>query len=125
MSDEQLAKQIKEYQDLGKENPNVDVNMLMMNALTTENKKFENRKSYKWPYIIALGLPPLGLIFSIKYYFFSDDEEDKRAGNICVLLTVLSVVLLLVMGKIMFSTAGVTPQQIEQINPAQVRQELQ
>lgn len=125
MSDEQLQKQISDYQQLGKENPNVDVNLLMMNALANENKLASAPgKSYKWAYTVALGLPPLGLLFALKYYF-GDDERDKQAAKICVLLTVVSVILIIVFSKMLFSTAGVNVQQLQQINPQQVQQELQ
>ena len=124
MSDEQLEKQIKDYQDLAKQNPGVNVNMLMMNALASEAVKVKNTKSRKWPYLISLGAPPFGLFFALKYYF-SGDEDDKTAANICVLLTIVSFLLLYVFSKMLFSSAGVTPQQIEQITPQEIHDTLQ
>ena len=121
MSDKNLEKQIETFRELGKENPNVDVNMLMMNALRNETGKNSSTKSYKWPYTISLGLPPLGLIYAVKYYF-SDDENDKRAAKICLLLTVISVIIFFALGKMIFSSSGTSLQQIEQIKPQDIQQ---
>ena len=124
MSEEDLSKKIETYQRLGQENPNVDVNLLMVNALQAENQKHAANKSYKWPYLISLGLPPLGLIFALKYYFGSD-EDEKQPALICVLLTIFSLVLLFAFGKILFSGSGASVQQIEQIKPQDIQQILQ
>jgi len=122
MSEDNLQKQIDIYQEVARENPGVDVNVLMQNALDVESKKFgTGKKSYKWAYTVALGLPPFGLVYTVKYYINGDDE-DKRAGKICALLTVVSVLLIIAMGKLFFSSAGITTQQLQQINPSQVQQ---
>jgi hypothetical protein len=121
MSDKDLENQIKTFSELGKENPNVDVNMLMMNALQNENAKKTSSKSYRWPYLISIGLPPFGLLFAAKYYW-NGDEEDKHAANICVILTILSIVVVYIFGKMMFSTSGTSLEQIQQIKPQDIQQ---
>lgn len=124
MSDENLEKELKTYQEIAKENPNVDVNMLMMNALQTENSKLGSGKSYKWPYMIAISLPPIGLLFALKYYY-SDDEQDKTAAKLCVLLTVVSVIMFFALGKSLFSSSGASMKQIEQITPQDIHEAVQ
>jgi len=121
MSDKDLEKKIETYQELGKENPNVDVSMLMMNALQNESSSKSSSKSFRWPYLISIGLPPFGLIFAIKYYF-SDDENDKQAAKICLLLTIISVIVVYISTKIIFSSSGTNLQQIEQIKPQDIYQ---
>jgi hypothetical protein len=121
MSEQDLEKNIETYKEVARENPGVDVNLLMVNALETESKKHTAGKSYKWAYVVALGLPPFGLIYTVKYYI-NGDEEDKYAGKVCALLTVVSILLVLALGKVFFSSAGVSPTQIEQIKPADIQQ---
>jgi len=122
MSDAELEKQVSEYQSLAKENPEVNVSLLMMNALENANKK--ETHSHRWGYWVAIGLPPLGLLFAVKYWM-SGEDNDKQAARICVLLTVIGVIMLFAFGKLFFSSAGVTPQQIEQIKPNDALQLLQ
>ena len=124
MGDKELEKKIADYQQLAKENPNVDVSLLMMNALKSEDDKLVQRKSRKWPYIIALSVPPIGLLFAAKYYL-SGDEDDRSAANMCVILTVVSIVAFLLFGKILISSSGTTPQQIEQITPKDIHDTFQ
>ena len=124
MGDEDLAKKLETYQELAKENPGVDVNLLMMNALETSNKQAAEHKSHRWGYLISIGLPPLGLFLAVKYWMDGDDDS-KQAAKICVLLTVVGIIMLFVFGKALFSTAGVTPQQIEQIKPSDIQQAIQ
>lgn len=124
MSDQELSKKFETYQQLAKENPNVDINLLMSSALANEDAKAKTGKSYRWPYLIALGVPPLGLVFAVKYYL-SGEEDDKNAANICVALTVISLLLFFALGKIMFSSSGTSLQQVEQIKPSDAIQLLQ
>ncbi len=121
MSDKNLEKKIETYSELGKENPNVDVSMLMMNALQNEGRKGGSSKSYRTAYLVSIGLPPFGLIYALKYYF-SDDENDKQAALICVLLTVISIIVFFALSKLIFSSSGTSFQQIEQISPKDIQQ---
>lgn len=121
MSDKDLEKKIETYSELGKENPNVDVSMLMMNALQSEDHNKANPKSYKMAYIISLGLPPFGLLYAVKYYF-SDDESDKQAAKICILLTIISVIVFFAFSKLLFSSSGTSLEQIKQIKPQDIQQ---
>ena len=114
MSDKELEKRLETYQQLAKENPNVDVNMLMASALAQESQKIHSAKSYKWPYLIALGVPPLGLLFALKYYL-SGDEDDRTAANICVLLTIVAVLIFYAFSKALLSGSGASLEQIQQI----------
>ena len=119
MGDEELTKKIDTYQQLAKENPNVDVNMLMASALIQESQKTRANKSRKWPYLISLGLPPFGLLFALKYYL-SGDEDDRTAANICVVLTILSVIVFYLFSKALFSGSGASLEQIQQIKPSDI-----
>ena len=121
MSDKDLEQKIETYSELGKENPNVDVNLLMMNALQNERGNKASFKSYRMAYIISLGLPPFGLLYAVKYYF-SDDENDKQAAKICILLTIISVIVFFAFSKLIFSNSGISLQQIQQIKPQDIQQ---
>ncbi len=116
-----MEDKIKTFRELSKENPNVNVNLLMMNALETESEKKTSARSYKWPYLISVGIPPFGLIYVFKYYF-SDDENDQRAAKICLLLTIISVIAFFAFSKALFSGSDTSVQQIEQIKLQDIQQ---
>lgn len=120
MSEKDLQKKIELYGELAKENPNVDAGLLMMSALQNEDSRLSQSKSRKWAYIISMSLPPFGLLFALKYYF--GEDEDRQAAFICVLLTVVSVIAFFIFSKILFSSSGADLGQIQQINPADIRQ---
>lgn len=121
MSDQELEQKVKEYADLKKENPDIDVNTLMLSALEAEHRKFENRKSYKWPYIISVSLPPIGAIYAIKY-FLSGEEQDKNAAYICLALTAVSILFVVFLSYNFTSSSGVDVRQIQQITPADIHE---
>lgn len=116
-----MEQKIETYRELGKENPNVDVSMLMMNALQNESGNKASSKSYRMAYLISLGLPPFGLLYAVKYYF-GDDENDKQAAKICILLTIISVIVFFAFSKLIFSSSGTSLQQIQQIKPQDIYQ---
>ena len=124
MQEKKLEKQIEQFQELAKENKNIDIGALMLNALEHRNQNLVSAKWKRWAYIISISLPPLGLLFAAKYYFSSEDDA-KQVANICVLLTVVSVLLFVLLGKIIFSSAGVSLDQIQQIKPQDMQQLLQ
>jgi hypothetical protein len=117
--DKKIEEQIKTYADLGKENPNIDVASLMLNALQTPNKNLVNSKSKKWAYFISIGAPPFGLFFAIKYYF-SNEDDAKQVANMCIILTTLALFGLWFSYKTLLSGSGVSPQQLQQIKPQDV-----
>ncbi|MBI3231701.1 MAG: hypothetical protein HYZ51_01310 [Candidatus Doudnabacteria bacterium] len=121
MSDEDLSKKLETYQGIAKENPSVNVNMLMMNALEQENQKLKTSKSHKWAYMVSIGLPPFGLLFALKYYL-SGDKEEQTAGNICVALTAVAVLMFYIFSKALFSGSGASIEQIQKITPQDVMQ---
>ncbi len=115
-----LAETLEQYQELAKQDKNVDVAALMMSAL---QKRDDNRvpgKSKKWAYLVSLLAPPFGLVFSIKYYFFDDRDDAKSVALISLVLTVVAILGTWLMVKALFSTAGVTPEQIQQIKPSDI-----
>lgn len=121
MSDRDLSKKIEDFQALARENPNVNVNLLMASALSEENQKLSEKKSYRWAYLVSLGVPPFGLIYAAKYYL-SGDEQDKTAAHICVGLTLVSVLLFYGLTKAIFSSSGASLDQIQQIKPSDIQQ---
>lgn len=121
MGDERLAQQVDEYAKIAKENPNVDMGLLMMNALQTQKANSVSGKAKRWAYLTSISAPPLGLFFALKYYF-SDEDDAKEVAMICVILTVVALLMFWLFGKILFAGSGVSPQQIEQIKPADIYQ---
>jgi hypothetical protein len=122
--DDQLESKVASYVEAAKENKNVDVAALMLNALESEDQNRLSNKSKHWAYLIAIGVPPLGLLFAA-WFFFSDKTDGRQAAGMCVFLTVLSIAMFFISAKLFFSSAGVSVQQIEQIKPADIHEFVQ
>lgn len=120
-TDKNLEHQFSEYQDIAKTNPNVDVASLMINALQTQKQNVVSTKMKHWAYLIALSLPPFGMIFAVKFWF-GDEDDAKTCAYVCTALTVMSLLMFWFIGKLMFSSAGVSVDQIQQIKPKDVMQ---
>jgi hypothetical protein len=119
--DSALAQKIDEYQKLYKDNKEIDIAALMANALSEHRDNRVSAKLRRWAYLISISAPPFGLMFALKFYF--DDEEDaKHVALVCLILTVISIVMFFLFSGLLFSSAGVTPAQIEQIKPADIMQ---
>jgi fatty acid desaturase len=119
--DKDLEKKINLYQDTLKDNPNVDMGMLMMNALQNEDKNRVSGKWKKWGYFISISAPPFGLLFALKF-FFSDETDAKDVAWMCVTLTAVSVLAFVIIIKVMLAGSGTSVQQIEQIKPSDIYQ---
>ena len=122
--DTKLEKQVSEYAALAKENPNIDAASLMINAMSQQGHSVSPRAKH-WAYLISIGMPPLGLLFALKYYVFSDEDDAKTVALICIALTVVSVAFFWLIGSMMLSGSGTSLQQIQQINPKMIQQTLQ
>ncbi len=113
-NEEKLNKEFKVYEDLAKDNKKVNVASLMINALQNQDRNLVTFKQKKWAYLISVGLPPLGLICALKFYF-SDEADAKHVANICILLTILSVLSYWLISKMIFSGSGISDNQMQQI----------
>lgn len=120
-ADEQLSKQIEEYQKVAKENPNVDVALLMTNALLSQKQNSVSAKAKRWAYLISIGVPPFGFLFALKY-FWSDEDDARNVAWVCVVLTIIAVAMFWIGGKLLLSGSGTSVQQIEQIKPSDIQQ---
>ena len=117
--DKRLESQINEYQALGKENPNVDVGMLMMNALQNQKQNLVSPKAKKWAYLISVGVPPFGLLFALRYYM-GDEDDAKTVAWVCIILTIISVLMFWLGGKLLLSGSGTSMEQIQKIKPKDI-----
>ncbi len=120
-TEKKLERQFDEYLSLHKENKNVDIADLMLNALQNQKKNLVSEKQKRWAYLISIGVPPFGFLFALNFYL-SDKEDGKNVGNICVILTVLSVLSFWAITKMLFSGSGASLNQIQQITPANIQQ---
>ena len=102
----------------------VNVAALMINAIKNQEQNLVSSKQKKWAYLISIALPPFGLLFALKFYF-GGEEDSRHVGNICVLVTAVSIIYFWILAKMIFSGAGVDVQQIQQINPRDIQQLLE
>lgn len=115
-ADKSLSEKVKDYQELAKENKNIDVASLMINALENQKSNLVSASQKRWAYLTSVGVPPFGLLWALKFYF-GDEDDAKSTAIICVVLTVVSLIMLWILLGSLFSGAGVTPEQVEQIKP--------
>ncbi len=121
MNEDELAKQLKKFQELGKGNKDIDVAALSLAALQGYEKNLLPAKQKRWGYLVSLAVPPFGLIYAFRFYF-SGKEDGEEAALLCVVLTCVSIILFVLLGKLMLSSGGITPSQIQQIKPSDVQQ---
>jgi len=119
--EKKLSGQINEYQALAKENPNINVSMLMINALENQKQNAVSGKAKKWAYLISISLPPIGLLFALRYYM-GDEDDAKQVAWVCVVLTIIAVLMFWLGSKLLFSGSGTSLQQIQQIKPSDIQQ---
>ena len=114
--DKKIEERISQFQALGKEDKNVDVAKLMMFSLNEKGNAVSSKKK-RWAYIVSLGLPPIGFLLALKYYF--DDEDDARhVANVCVVITLATLLMVWISFKMLSSgSTGTEINQIQQINP--------
>lgn len=116
-----LEQEISEYAQIAKENKNIDVAALMMNALQRDESNKVPAKSKRWAYIISLGFPPFGLLYALKYYF-SDKSDAKSVANVCIVLTGVALLGLWIFSKLLLSGSGASLEQIQQIKPQDIQE---
>lgn len=87
--EEELAKKLEEYQNLAKENKNIDVAQLMIAAMQNQESNLLSSRQKNLAYMVSFFFPPFGLFFALKFWL-SDKEDANHAALVCVLLTVLS-----------------------------------
>ena len=120
-NDANLQQKISTYQEVARENPNVDVSMLMMNALENQKLNMVSAKAKHWAYLVSISVPPLGLLWAANYYF-SDKDDGKQVAYTCVLLTIIALLLFWGSYKAFFGSASSTLNQVQKITPSQVMQ---
>jgi hypothetical protein len=118
MSDEKLEQIVAEYADLAKDK-NIDASALLINALEQEDRNKIPTATKRWAYLISIGVPPLGLLFAI-WFYFGDKSDGKSTAIACVILTAVSSIIGILIVKSMLSGAGVSTEQLQQIKPADV-----
>lgn len=107
-SEAETLKKIEQYQELAKTDKNVDVAALTLNELQQANKTAAASGKRRWlAYFISIGFPPFGLIYAV-YYFFRNRPSDRRAALWCVVLTVVSVLLTLLLSGLVLSNFAAT-----------------
>ncbi len=117
-----LEKKLEEFQLYARENKKVDLATLAIKALESQTKSLVSGKQKKWAYLVSVGLPPLGLLFALKFYFYDQGKDDaKRVALICLILTGASLILFWLTAQLLFSSAGLDMNQIQQINPKDIQ----
>ena len=118
MSDQKLEQIVNEYAELAKDK-NIDASALLINALEQRDNNRIATNTKRWAYLISIGVPPLGLLFAA-WFYFGDKDDGQTAAIACIILTVVSSVIGILLIKSMLSGSGVTPQQLQEIKPADV-----
>ena len=90
----EVRKKMEFYQEAASSSQAVDKAALAMAALD-EAAAAERvaAKKRRWAYIMAIALPPIGVIIAC-FYYFSRKTDGKRVGWITLTLSIIGFVLL-------------------------------
>ena len=124
MQKSNIEKELEQYQQIAKKNKNVDLTVLMANALKQQEENLTPPKQKQWGYLISLLFPPFGLLFAIKFYV-NEKSDGKQTALICLILTIFSILLAWLFIKIILSGSGADLNQIQQIKPEDIKQLLE
>lgn len=123
-AEKEVERKIEIYGELAKADKKVDATALMLSALEQAQQAEVEAKKKHWAYLISVGLPPFGLFYAVRYAL-SDKADGKRVAWICVILTVVSLLVAWLIGKLFLSSAGPELNQIQSINPNDLKDMLQ
>ncbi len=120
MSEEKLQNLVEEYANLAKDKK-VDATALMINALQQEDATRVSSKTKRWVYLISIGLPPVGYLFTL-WFYFREESDAKTLAYVCAGLTTFSLILSIFFFQAVLKSSGTSVEQIQQIKPADVYQ---
>lgn len=121
MSEDQVEKELKMYQELAKKDKSIDVAALMISALEkNRNTNSVPLKQKRLAYIISFAFPPFGLIYAVKFYF-SGYDDGKSTALACSAITAVTILMLVIISFIMFSGSGTSLEQFQQIRPEDIK----
>jgi len=122
--DAKLEKQVSEYAAIGKQDPNVNVGMLMMNALQNRQSNLVSSKAKKWAYLISIGIPFAGFLCFLNYYL-KDEDDAKQVAWTCAVLSVVCLLVTWLGGKLLLSGSGTSLDSISKIKLQDIQQAAQ
>jgi hypothetical protein len=118
--EEKLSEQIDEYAKIAKEHKEVDVTSLMMNALEQAQRDEVQQANKRKAYMVSVFLPPFGYLFAL-WYFFSDRQDARQVALNCAILTSVTLLMTLLIGKAMFaSIPQQSASQIQNVNVSEL-----
>ncbi|MEO8065702.1 MAG: hypothetical protein ABI643_02500 [Candidatus Doudnabacteria bacterium] len=124
MNEDKLAQELETYKRLAQQDKKIDVAALAIMAMQSGKADQLTDKQKKWAYIISVAVPPVGIFFAVKFYF-SGKEDGQEAALICVALTAISILLFVILATVIFSSSGVSLNQVQQIKPSDIQQLIQ
>ena len=117
-----MAKELEAYRQLASQDKKIDVASLMINALQKQQTNSLPDKQKRWGYIVSLIAPPFGLVFAVKF-FVSGKDDGEQAAWMCVLLTAVSILVAVILGKSLL--AGLSGNNANLLNPSGAGELLQ
>lgn len=123
-AEKKAEKTVELYRQLAKDDKNVDLAALTTAMLEQTRQSETEAKKKRLAYLISAGLPPLGLIFAVRYYF-SENSDGKRVAAVCVILTIVSLLASWLIAKMFLSSVGSQLDQIQSINSEDLKSLLQ
>ncbi len=112
MDEEKLAKELEVYRSLSEQDKSVDVAALALAAIQSHQANLLSDKEKRWAYLISLVVPPLGLIFAIKFYF-SGRDDGRQAAWFIMALTAVAILLAILFVKVLSGGMGASQTLIQ------------
>jgi uncharacterized membrane-anchored protein len=92
--EQEVRKKLELYQETISTSQSADKAALAMAAMeeTMQAERVATKKR-RWAYLIALAVPPIGIVIAF-YYYFSKKADGKRVAWITLILSIAGFVLL-------------------------------
>lgn len=122
-NEEKISEQLNKFQDLANKDLAIDLASLALDELN-KPQNLVSPTVKRWAYALSVLFPPFGLLIAL-YFFLRGEEDSNAVAWICIVLTALTLLLFWLFVSLMMSGTGVSVEEVQQIDPEEIRELLQ
>ena len=114
MTEQDLQKEISQYTELASKDKNVNASALVINALEHQEGDVVSVKSKRYAYLFSFLFMPLGLFVAVYYFVFSEKKDANKVALVCILISIFTFGVFLILFQIILSSSNVSTEQFQQ-----------
>jgi len=114
MTEQDLQKEILQYTELASKDKNVNASALVINALEHHEDDIVSVKSKRYAYLFSFLFMPLGLFVAVYYFVFSEKKDANKVALFCILISIFTFGVFLILFQIILSSSNVSTEQLQQ-----------